>query len=58
MVAGLLITSGVEASIVLPHTSFTTGNAVGAVAAEAHSTMLLVATGPPTSAGAVERTML
>ena len=50
---GLSVTVGVGAGMTLPQTSFTTGKVVGAVASERHSAVPVVATGPPTSDGAV-----
>ena len=47
--------SGTGALSVFPHTSCTTGNVVGSTAADSHATVLDVLTGPPTSAGGVDR---
>ena len=51
--SGLSVTTGVGAVSVLPQTSLTTGNVVGAATSKRHSAVPVVATGPPTSAGAV-----
>ena len=51
--SGLSVTTGVGAVSVLPQTSLTTGRVVGAEASARHSAVPVVATGPPTSAGAV-----
>ena len=46
-------TDGADGLNTTPHTSFTTGNVVGAVADETHSTLLLVGPGPPDCEGGV-----
>ena len=51
--SGLSVTTGVGAVSVLPQTSFTTGKVVGAVASTRHPADPVVATGPPSSEGAV-----
>ena len=51
--SGLSVTTGVGAVSVLPQTSLTTGRVVGAEASARHSAVPVVATGPPTSDGAV-----
>ena len=51
--SGLSVTTGVGAVSVFPHTSLTTGKVVGAATSARHSAVPVVATGPPTSEGAV-----
>ena len=55
---GSALINGADGVSVLPHTSFTTGSVVGATAADGHSTVFDVDTGPPTSVGAVVLTTL